>query len=394
MRHVNSRRWGLAGWLIAAATGCGKPAAPVDEGAAAAAVAPATQASAATRWHAATEAGDVALLDVPAVVRLPATSAALVAIPARAQVMGLLVRVGDEVRAGQVLAEVRLPELVVAAAQLRSAEERIGAHKRWAAELRELRRDGLAKSAEVFEAEARLADLQAERMLAEAAIRAAGLQGGDASALASGQPWPVKAQRQGQVVGIEVVLGQLVENGAPLLRLQSAGEVRIEVRALQALPAQAQLEFVAQDGRVLELAADPTAVSTDPADGAWLGWYGLRQPQLLAQGLRGRVRLKRLAGGAVQVPARALIHAEGAGTTQASVIVRTPAGVRLQKVEVVALAGPMAIVRGIEVGSVVAAEADRVALPDAAAGPSASAGTGPAATPATTPAPATAAAER
>lgn len=356
----------LAAGLVAA---CGKPAGPATTEPAG--PAPASQASASTRWHTATPAGDVAILDVPAVVRLPASAGAVVAIPARAQVIRLMVRVGDTVRAGQLLAEVRLPELVITAAQLRSMDDRIAAHKRWAGELRDLRRDGLAKSAEVFEAEARLADLQAERMLAEAAIRAAGLQTGDAHALASGQPWPVKAQGAGQVIGIEVQSGQVVEAGSPLLRLQATGDARIEVRALQPLPAQAQLEFVSQDGRVLELALDPTAVSTDPADGAWLGWYGLRQPQVLAQGLRGRVRLKMLQGGAVQVPARALIHAEGAGTTQAFVIVRTGDRVHKQRVEVVAQAGPMAIVRGIAAGTLVAAEADRVQLPEAATRPGA-----------------------
>lgn len=370
--------------VCGAVAACSKPAGPAESQPTAAA--PATQASASTRWHTASAAGDVAILDVPAVVRLPASAAAVVAIPARAQVIRLAVRTGDVVTAGQELAQVRLPELVIAAAQLRSMDDRIAAHKRWSAELRELRRDGLAKSAEVFEAEARLADLQAERMLAEAAIRAAGLQAADAHALASGQPWPVKAQGAAQVIGIEVQLGQVVEAGSPLLRLQAAGEPRIEVRALQPLPPRAQLEFVAQDGRVLQLARDPTAVSTDPADGAWLGWYGLAQPQMLPQGLRGRVRLRMLDGGAVQVPARALIHAEGAGTAQAFVIVRAGDRVHKQPVEVVALAGPMAIVRGIAAGTLVAAEADRVQLPEPA--------TVSAATPAPEPDPAPAAAQR
>lgn len=322
------------------------------------------RASSTTRWHPVAAAGDVAILDVPAVVRLPSASAMVAAIPARAQVIKLHVRVGDQVTAGQLLGELRLPDLVISAAQLRSAEERIAAHKRWAGELRELRRDGLARSAELFEAEARLADLQAEKTMAEAVIRAAGVAPGEAWSLVSGQPWPLRAAQAAQVLAVEVQPGQVVDSGVALLRLQAVGEARIEVRALQALPAQAELQFVAQDGRTFDLAREPTAVAIDSADGAWLGWYGLRVPQALAQGTRGRVRLKMPEGTAVQVPARSLLHAEGEGTTQASVILRTEKGPERREVEVLAVAGPVAVVTGLAVGTLIAAEADRVALPE------------------------------
>lgn len=353
----------LALALLAAAC---KPAAPVPAEPSAKAEAPAEEdrASSTTRWHEVTAAGDVAILDVPAVVRLPSASAMVAAIPARAQVIKLHVRVGDQVTAGQLLGELRLPELVISAAQLRSTDERIAAHKRWAGELRELRRDGLARSAELFEAEARLADLQAEKTMAEAAIRAAGVSPGEAGSLVSGQPWPLRASQAAQVLAVEVQPGQVVESGMPLLRLQAVGEARIEVRALQALPAQAELQFVAQDGRTFDLAREPTAVAIDSSDGAWLGWYGLRAPQVLAQGTRGRVRLKMPEGSAVQVPARALLHAEGGGATQASVIVRTAKGLERRSVAVLAVAGPVAVVTGLAAGTLVAAEADRVALPE------------------------------
>ena len=355
----------LAAALALSLAAC-KPAAPAPQEASAKDEAPPAEdrASSTTRWHVVLAAGDVSILDVPAVVRLPSASAMVAAIPARAQVIKLHARVGDHVTAGQLLGELRLPDLVIAAAQLRSTDERIAAHKRWAGELRELRRDGLARSAELFEAEARLADLQAEKTMAEAAIRAAGVSPGEAWSLVSGQPWPLRAAHAAQVLAVEVQAGQVVESGVPLLRLQASGEARIEIRALQPIPAQAELQFIAQDGRMFDLAREPTAVAIDSADGAWLGWYGLRAPQALAQGTRGRVRLKMPEGSAVQVPARALLHAEGGGATQASVIVRTAKGVERRAVAVLAVAGPVAVVTGLAVGALIAAEADRVALPE------------------------------
>jgi hypothetical protein len=66
----------------------------------------------------------------------------------------------------------------------------------------------------------------------------------------------------------------------------------------------------------------------------------------------------------VQVPARALLHAEGGGATDATVIVRTTKGLERRAVAVLAVAGPVAVVTGLAVGTLVAAEADRVALPE------------------------------
>jgi hypothetical protein len=140
---------------------------------------------------------------------------------------------------------------------------------------------------------------------------------------------------------------------------------RIEARLTRPLPAGAALQFVATTGEVVDLAEPATLTVVDPADGAMLVWYQPQTPRLLAAGLRGHLRVAALSGTAVEVPARALLRRDG----QATVLVQGSTGKAPQQhaVEVLAVSGPIALVRGLASGALVAAEADLVLEPIAAA---------------------------
>ncbi len=344
---------GLAAW---AAQGCGKAAEPPPV---VSAEAPTGVASAAVRWVPARPANDMSLFDVPAVVRSSPQSMAVITPPVRARLLDMPVQAGDHVTAGQVIALVQLPELVQAAATLRSCAERMAAYKRWLAELRTQRSLGMAKSSDVFDVESRLADLVAVQAAAEAQFKAAGLSLADAHRLGRDGSWPLRSPSDGVVHSVEGAIGGVVEPGTALARIVTTQAGRVEVRLVQALPDHGQLQFVAADGTAVDLQAAPTATAVDPADGALLAWYEPKQPQPLPSGLRGRLRVAGLPGHVVQIPTRALLRRDA----KAWVITQNGQKQSELAVTVLAIAGPLALVEGLPPGTRVAAEADHATLP-------------------------------
>lgn len=317
------------------------------------------RASAAVRWVPARTAQDLSLFDVPAVVRSPADAAAVVAAPVRARLVQVLVQAGDQVQAGDAIASVRLPELVQAAAMLGTASERVQAHRRWLGELKTQRGLGMVRGAEVFDIEARLADLLATRAQAEAQLRAAGLAPEDAAVLLRDGLWTLRAPMAATVRSTEGIPGSVLEAGAVVAQLVAPRPSRIEVRLLGPLPQDADVQFVMNSGQVVALSSPPTATAVDPADGALLAWYVPKAAAVLPAGARGRLQVAALPGQVVQVPARALLHKSG----RAFVIVLREQREQEVAVQVLALNGPIALIRGVVAGTPVAAEADRVALP-------------------------------
>ncbi|MBM4344935.1 MAG: efflux RND transporter periplasmic adaptor subunit, partial [Deltaproteobacteria bacterium] len=292
-----------------------------------------------------------------AVVRAAADAQAVVAAPARARVVRVLVRSGDRVVSGDAVAELVLPELTQAAAVLRTASDRAVDHRRWLLQLQHQRAEGLVRGAEVFAVEADLDALVAEAAVARAQLRAAGLGEADAARLREGEPLTLRAPHAAVVRAVAAVPGSVVEAGAVLAQLASDRPARIEVRGLQPLPADLTLTFVAATGPQVPLHATPTATALDSDGGALLAWYEPVQPVALPAGLTGRVRARAPAGSAVQIPARAVVRS-AAG---AQVWVQAPTGPTRKAVTVVGVVGPVAVVRGLAAGTQVAAEGDLVA---------------------------------
>ena len=330
------------------------PSAHVPAAAAAAAVS-----SVETRWVTVVSAGDAVILEAPAWTVAAPGSTAEVTVPVRGRLEEVLVRAGDHVDAGQALVRLRSPELVSAVVARKSAQKRIDAWEKHVRELANLRKDGLARTADVFAAEAQLADLQAERAQADAVLHGAGLTDADAATVEKSGLWTLRAPMAGVVRDVAAVLGAQAEPGAaPLLVLVALQPARVEVHLHQPLPADVRLRFEPTAGTPLELADAQTATAVDPQDGSIVRWFAPATPADLPAGLRGRLRVSSQAAGALQVPARALVQRpEGA-----AVVKKQGQSAVFAPVTVLAVVGPLAIVRGLQPGDAVAAESDRSPL--------------------------------
>lgn len=345
-------------WLLAA--GCTTSEAKTSEATTAAASSP-------VRWVRAEKPSDLTMFEVPAQTRPTAGQLAAVTSPVRARLLQVHVQTGDRVVAGQPVVTIASPELAEAAARRQSAARRIDAYQRHAAELKSLEKDGLVKRVDRFATEAELADLQAERAGAEALLRGAGLEDRDVAELLARGRTSLRAPIDGAVLRVRAVTGAAVEAGAePLVEVAGLGPTRVEARLLRPLPDGVHLTFATTTGQSIELAGTPTSTAVDPQDGSLIAWFELAAPEPLPAGLRGRVRIAAVPDGLLQVPVRAVLRRDG----QALVLVRP--GVALagkvavpqeKAVEVVAVAGATALVRGLQAGTEVVAEADRAQAP-------------------------------
>lgn len=312
-----------------------------------------------TPWIKAIAPDNLTVLEIPALASMPPDATATVTSPVRVQVRHLFVRVGDHVLAGDPVAEVLAPELVQAAALRQSTTDRITAHKRRLGDLRSLKAEGLVRTSELFEIESSLADLQAEHIHAEAVLRGAGVADRDVPALLSSGLWVLRAPVAGVIREMAAELGAVIEPGQlSLARIAGDRPARVEMHLHQQLPAGLQLAFVASTGLSYALAADPTATAIDPADGSVIAWYELVAATNLPAGLRGRVRAAAMPEGALQIPARALDERQG----KPHVVLRKGDSGQWFPVDVLAVSGATALVRGLKLGDEVAAEADRSPL--------------------------------
>lgn len=347
-------RWPvLALLLLAGACKSTEPVAPE--------AAPAGAASMAVRWlHPRLPAAELAVFEVPAHVVAGPLGRAAVSAPVRVQVARVLVRAGDRVEVGTPLAEVLAPDLVQAAAVRQSAGVRMAAHQKYLGGLRGLRSEGLMRTADVFQVEVQLADLQAARAEAEARLRGAGVTDAEVQILSATGRWTLRAPVAGVVRELAMEPGAVIEPGAAVLaRIEGVQPVRVEVRLHHGIPAGAGLALALPGAADLPLQPTPVSSAVDPLDGSTIAWFdaagtGPNQPTLAA-GTRGRLRVTGLPADVLQVPARALLQDNG----RARVVRRRGTDVRTVPVEVIAVAGAVALVRGLQPSDEIAAEADR-----------------------------------
>ncbi len=339
--------------LCATLLGCGKAPTelPAPE--------PAGASSVETRWLTVTPATDQAILEATAWTVAAPGGVALLTTTVRGRIERVLTRPGDRVHAGDALVQLRAPELVSAVAARASAQKRITAYEKHVKELAALRRDGLLRTAELFQVEAQLADIQAERSAAEAILRGAGLDDAAAAEVQQTGLWTLRAPIDGVVRAVTAELGGLAEPGAPpLVQLVGDRAARVEAHLHQPLPAGVRVRFEPTLGPAVDLQDAATATAIDPQDGSQVRWFEPATPTELPTNLRGRLVVAALPDGAFQVPARALMQRPDG----AAVVLQQGAGAVFRHVEVLAVSGTSAIVRGVHKADVIAAEADRSPL--------------------------------
>jgi multidrug efflux pump subunit AcrA (membrane-fusion protein) len=315
--------------------------------------------SAAARWLTPEPASRVAWLEAPARALPTPEATHAVSVPLSARVLRVRVRPGQTVKKDEPLVDVLLPELLGAAGALSAARLRIESYEARKSRLGPLVEQGLARTAELNELEANLALARAERELARATLRVAGVSEGQVPALLQGQgAISLRAPIGGMVVSVSGRAGEVREPGSgPLLELVSPGLVQIEARLGLTPPVGASFEWWSGAERVpLELEAlSPRAA---PEDGTRLAWFRTREPQRAPlAGSLGRVRLVPDASWRV-VPAAAL-REQG---NSASVVVLGDRAPREQPVQVVLRSASEVIVSGLAPDLRVAADAARAPL--------------------------------
>ncbi len=262
-------------------------------------------------WTAVVADDAAATLEVPARVLAGPGAHSVVTPPLRATVLRLRARAGDTVDAGAPLVDVVMPELLDAAGRLEGAHVRLEAWSTRHTQLTQLRAEGLARSLEVSEAAARVAEAKADLQAARAILLSAGVRDGQAAALLTGTgALPLRAPVAGVVTAVSASVGESREPGAgPLLWLSSEGPTRVEARFTHAVP-DGKYDFVGAEGSTA-LALLSRAPGADPRDGTFLAWF--EPERALQAGSLGRVVLRgSAAGGLFRVPARALFRVEGA----------------------------------------------------------------------------------
>jgi biotin carboxyl carrier protein len=353
---------GTVGLLLASVlSGCAPAAQAAGPQAPALGVAPATNpaalapTSARTPWVKARSADGVALLEAPARVLGGPDGQAAVAPTFRARVTRILVRAGELVARGQVVAQVAMPDVIQAAGAYAAATTRLEAYQRRKEQLDALRKDGLVKLSDLLEAETRLAEARADQQTALGTLRAADLGAADVARLLDGNgEVSIRSPIAGTVTEVRASLGETREpSGEPLARVAAGGESRVEARLAHAPPPGARFEFVTAAGEHHPLTALGHAPVVDSRDGTTAAWFAPAAGARLPSGLAGTL-VVRLDGTAAAIPARAVALDAG----KAYVVLNGPGGPKRTPVEVLASSGADALVRGgLKPGDEVAADA-------------------------------------
>jgi multidrug efflux pump subunit AcrA (membrane-fusion protein) len=287
-------------------------------------------ASAAGRWVPARRAEDAPVEQYPARVLHDPGAVAAVGPSLAARVEKVHRAPGDQVRRGDVLFTVLVPEATTALAVQGATGGLIQALERRREQLRALRAEGLARSSDLFAIEVDLARAQAERARAAATLR--GL-GGSATELRS----PI----DGVVVEQRAAVGEWrrPEEG-PLARIAEARASRVEVRLMEPPGGEARFELELSGVQVpLRL------ISSAPRPGGdaqgYLAWFAVPEGTTVRPAEVARVAAMPPPG-ALVVESRALLFEGG----KAAVVARVEGKATRIPVEVLRVSGSSAWVRG------------------------------------------------
>ncbi len=293
------------------------------------------------------------LLEAPARVVDARDGRAAISAPLRTRIVRVLVEPGAVVAVDAPIVEVVLPEAAAAAAAYLAAVEELAAYERRAAELANLRAEGLVRTSEVSAVLLEVARLRGARDVASTTLRAAGLSVGDARGLAaSGGRTTLRAPIAGTVMSVSAVVGASHMPEDVLVELSAGGARRVEARLTRPLPEGARVELVVVGSDAIEARLVGTAGSRE-ADGSTRAWFELATS--VPAGTTGRIRVAGELRGAA-IPASAIGHGP-----DGDVVWRSEGGIpRRVSVRVVAISGADAIVEGIATGDEIASDANQV----------------------------------
>lgn len=135
-----------------------------------------------------------------------------VASPVSARIARVLARAGDEVKAGQALAELTSPELAQERAGVEAARARLEVARKNAERKRALAADRLVPEREAIDAESALTEADAAYKVAASALRKFGSAAGESSLA-------IRSPIAGTVIERSVVQGQLADPSKTLFRI-------------------------------------------------------------------------------------------------------------------------------------------------------------------------------
>jgi biotin carboxyl carrier protein len=278
------------------------------------------------------------------------------------RIVAMLVRPGDRIARGAIVARVVIPEVLAAAADVVAADTRAAAWKARQQQLTALREAGLARASDEAEATLALADADAARTRGIAVLLSAGLHPEDAPTLLQTGTVPLKSPVDGIVSDVDVVAGEVVAAGHRLALLVGQGSpARVVARTASPPSGPATLVI---GGLRIPLAAGAVVPQVDGADGAREVWFRVREAaeaaaagSLLVDGAPCSVEVESTTG--VVVPARAVVLLGGAAVARRR-------GETFERATVVVLghtADGEAVVEGIVAGDEIAL-VPQAALPE------------------------------
>lgn len=313
--------------------------------------------SVATRWQAVEPAGRSAWLDAPARVVSSPNDTALVTVPLAARVLRVRVHPGQQVREGEPLVDVVMPELIRAAGALRSAELRLASWQERRNIVAPLLEKGLARAVELSEIDANIASVRGDRESARATLRAAGEADGRAGSLLDGNGTvALRAPITGVVVNVATKVGEVREpNSGPLFELISVdADPRIEAQFSATPPVGATFEWVGAT-LTIPLVLETLSPHADERNGSRTGWLIASESRAaLVAGSLGKVRMV-VREDWVVIPAAAIEIANATTVVES----KTADGVRKVPVQVIQQSRTEALVSGLPADAMIAADVQR-----------------------------------
>jgi cobalt-zinc-cadmium efflux system membrane fusion protein len=291
---------------------------------------------------------DAEILTTGTVSALPNSEAVVVA-RASGNVTRVLRRLGDTVRAGDVLAQVESQEAATMAADMKVAAARAELARKNHAREASLFQQGVTPRQELEAAQSALAVAESEAQRANAVARAAQVS-------ADGRSVAVRSPIAGKITGDSVTLGGFVQPQTELFRVAGSGPVEVEAPVPAAdigrIAAGDQASILADGAPIAAKvrSVTPTVSGSTRAATVVLEPLAAANRLVVGEGVQVRLHVKENGAGMV-VPEDAVQNIDGRDV----LFVRTQAGFRAQPVLVGKRSRGLAqIVSGVQPGAQVA----------------------------------------
>ncbi len=275
----------------------------------------------------------------------PPSATRLLAAPFAGRVQRVDVAPGDEVKAGQVIAVLLLPDLGEAATDYVIAQRTSQSRQKRLQQLVALSQSGMARASAVTDAEVAAADAEGRSLAAAARLRGAGIDPASAQkwAEAGGRYW-LTAPHEGVVVEVMGHPGSALQQNDPVARLETAAPVRVEAHIAPALWAAdfAGFELMLDDA-VVPITPLAAARTLSPKSGTARVWFSVDEAGIAA----GRTGLVRPKGKdpLFVVPADAVTRTDEGATVairDQGTLVSRPVTVHAEVAGLVVVSGPVA----------------------------------------------------